>query len=173
VFVDERRFPDVSDEYNTMLHNIDRGSVLCKLKHPLPNPNGPPDPLLLFAYNKAQHRQWLHEQLDLSHLNKPLRDRIYALVIKYWSVFDDHSVFIPVRIYKCVIDSGNATPIAIKKIYYGPTEIPIMRKAIAAYRKWGTSIKYTMGIRSLRQSLPPNCIKSMFITSMTLCGGSV
>jgi hypothetical protein len=91
----------------------------------------------LFAYDKAQHRPRLHEQLDLFHLNKPLRDRIYALVIKYWSIFDKHGIFVPVRNYKCVIDTGNAAPIAINKIYYGPKEIPIMRKAIAALQKVG------------------------------------
>jgi hypothetical protein len=76
LFVDDCRFPDVSGEYDMMLHNIDGGPVLCKLKHPLPDPNGPPDPLFLFAYNKTQHGPWLHKQLDSSHLDKPLQDRI-------------------------------------------------------------------------------------------------
>jgi hypothetical protein len=66
------------------------------------------------------------ELLDLSHLEKALRDRIYALVAKYWSVFDERSVFVLVCNYEYVIDTGNAAPITIKKIYHGPKEIPIM-----------------------------------------------
>jgi hypothetical protein len=156
-----------------MLHNIDGGPVLCKQNHPLPNPNGPPDPLFLFAYNKAQHGPRLHEQLDISHLNKPLRDRIYALVIKYWSVFLGRGVFVPVHNYECVIDTGNAAPIAIKKVYYGPKEMQSCTRLLQHYRKWSTSVKYMIGIGSLRLSLPPNRIKSTFVTSMTLCGSSV
>jgi hypothetical protein len=52
-------------------------------------------------------------------------------------VFDEHGIFTPVHYYQCVIDTGNATPIAIKKIIYGPREIPIMRKSIAALEKVG------------------------------------
>ncbi len=37
--------------------------------------------------------------------------------------------------YKCVIDTGNAPSIAVKKILYGPRETPIMRDAIAALAK--------------------------------------
>jgi len=36
-----------------------------------------------------------------------------------------------------VIDTGNAHPIAVKKIQYGPKKIPIMRKAISALKKVG------------------------------------
>jgi len=60
-----------------------------------------------------------------------------VLIVKYWSVFDDCGVFVPVRNYECVIDTGNAHPIAVKKIMYGPKEIPIMHKAVAAIEKVG------------------------------------
>jgi hypothetical protein len=75
--------------------------------------------------------------LDLSHLDTTLQQTIYALIIKYWPVFDNHGVFVPVKNYKCVINTGGAHPIAIKKIMYGPKEIPIVRKAIAALKKVG------------------------------------
>jgi hypothetical protein len=77
------------------------------------------------------------KQLDLSHLDKLLQDRIYTLIVKYWSVFDKRSIFIPVCNYKCIIDTGNAAPIAVMRIYYGPKEIPIMQKAIPALKKVG------------------------------------
>jgi hypothetical protein len=59
------------------------------------------------------------------------------LIVKYWPAFDDHGGFVPVMNYKCVIDTGNAHPIVVKKIMYGPKEIPIMRKAVAALKKVG------------------------------------
>ncbi len=61
-----------------------------------------------------------------------MQDQIYALVKKYWSVFDNKVVFVPVKNYKSVIDTGDAPPITVKKILYGPKETPIMWSAIAA-----------------------------------------
>jgi hypothetical protein len=58
-----------------------------------------------------------------------------------------------------VIDTGNAAPIAIKKIYNGPKEIPIMRKANTALQKVGHIRQLMMGVGSFRPSLPPNRIK--------------
>ena len=52
-------------------------------------------------------------------------------------MFDERGIFTPVWYYQCVIGTGNASPIAIKKILYGPREIPIMRKSIAALEKVG------------------------------------
>jgi hypothetical protein len=60
-----------------------------------------------------------------------------VLVKKYWSVFNEKGIFIPVKNYKCVINTGNAPPIAVKKILYGPKETPIMRECIAALEKVG------------------------------------
>ena len=79
----------------------------------------------------------MRRDLDLSHLDTHVQEKIYALVRKYWSVFDEKGVYVPVKNYECVIDTGDATPIAVKKILYGPREIPIMRKCIAALEKVG------------------------------------
>ncbi len=54
---------------------------------------------------------------------------------KYWSVFSDKGMFIPIKDYECVIDAGSARPIAMKKINYDPCEVPIMDKAIASLAK--------------------------------------
>ena len=43
----------------------------------------------------------------------------------------------PVQNYQCIIDTGTAKPIAVKKILYGPQEIPILQKSIAALEKVG------------------------------------
>ena len=45
-------------------------------------------------------------------------------------MFDKRGIFTPICYYKCVIDTGNAAPIAIKKILYGPREIHVMHKGI-------------------------------------------
>jgi hypothetical protein len=39
--------------------------------------------------------------------------------------------------YQCMIDTGNAKPITVEKIMYGPKEMVIMRKSIAALAKVG------------------------------------
>jgi hypothetical protein len=58
-----------------------------------------------------------------------------VLVKKNWPVFDKNGIFVPVKHYECVIDTGNSLPIAVKKILYGPMETPIMRRAITALEK--------------------------------------
>ena len=52
-------------------------------------------------------------------------------------MFDESTYFVPVKHYECVIDTGSARPIAVKKINYGPREIPKMRACIAALEKVG------------------------------------
>ena len=59
------------------------------------------------------------------------------MIWKYWAVFNDRGVFVPVRNYECVIDTGDCPGIAIKKIQYGAKEIPLMRKAVAGLEKVG------------------------------------
>jgi hypothetical protein len=133
VFIDDRGFPDQSDEFDVLLHNIDGSPVLWKLKHPPPQIRSV-DPMFSFSYDEALHGKRLRTELDQSHLDVK-QQTLYALVKKYWSVFDKHGVFVPVRNYKCVIDTGDAHPIAVKKIMYGPNKLPIMQKAVAALEK--------------------------------------
>ncbi len=52
-------------------------------------------------------------------------------------MFDEKGIFIPVKNYECVINTGNAPPIAVKKILYGPKETHIMWECIAALEKVG------------------------------------
>jgi hypothetical protein len=91
VFIDDRGFPDQSDEFDVMLHNINGGPVLQKLKHPPPQ-IGSVDPMFLFSYDEALHGKRLRTELDLSHLDVKLQQTLYALVKKYWSVFDEHGL---------------------------------------------------------------------------------
>ncbi len=71
VFINNRGFPDQSDDFDVILHNIDSGQVLWKLKHP-PPPIGSVDPMFTFPYDEALHGERLRKDLDLSHLEVPL-----------------------------------------------------------------------------------------------------
>jgi hypothetical protein len=107
VFIDNRGFPDQSDDFDVLLHNIDGGPVLQKLRHPAP-PLDDPDDLFPFSFIEDLHGDRMRKDLDLSHLAPDLQQQIYTLIVKYWSVFDDRGVFVPVRNYECVIDTGDA-----------------------------------------------------------------
>ncbi len=136
MFVDDRGFPDEFEYYKNLLHNIDGGPILHKLKHP-PLSLDEVDPKFFSTYDKFKHGAQLKMDLTLSQLEPAIHNQIYALVKKYWSVFDDKGVFVPVKKYECVNDTRDAKPIAIEKILYGPREIPIMQTAIAALKKVG------------------------------------
>jgi hypothetical protein len=137
VFYDDRGFPDQSDEFNYLLHSVDGGPVLRKLQHPAPDLEGPVDPNFLLVFNPDVHESQLRDELDLSHFSLDVQDWIYDLIREFWSVFDSKGVTVPVKFYECVIDTGSAWLIAIKKIHYGENETVIMRKCIAALAKVG------------------------------------
>ncbi len=137
VFYDDRGFPDQSDDYDYLLHSVDGGPVLRKLRHPAPDLDGPVDPSFLLVFNPDVHESLMREELDLSHLSPDVRDQVYDFIREFWSVFDSKGVTVPVKYYECVIDTGSARPIAIKKIHYGENETVIMRKCIAALAKVG------------------------------------
>ncbi len=103
------------DEFDTLLHNIDGGLVLHKLKHPPPTLNVT-NPLFSFSNSKLLHSKHLCMDIDFSHLDATLQQTINALIKKYWPVFDNHGVFVLVKKYEYVIDTGNTQPIAVKKI---------------------------------------------------------
>ena len=75
--------------------------------------------------------------VQLCALDISVRKKVYHLIQKYWSIFDNKGQFVPVKDYQCVINTGTARPICVKKIQYRPRETPIMRKCIAALAKLG------------------------------------
>jgi hypothetical protein len=87
---------------------------LQKLKHP-PPPLDEVNPKFFSTYDESKHGEQLQRDLDLSKLDTQVQDKIYALVKKYWSVFNKKGVYVPVKNYECVIDTGDALPIAVKK----------------------------------------------------------
>ena len=74
-FLDDRGFPDQSDDYNHVLHNIDKGPVLCKLKHPVPDLNAPVDPAFYSEFIPEMHKSPMRQDVDLSHLKPDLQEK--------------------------------------------------------------------------------------------------
>ncbi len=137
VFLDDRGFPDQSDKYDHVLHHVKGGAVLRKLKHPKPDLEAPPDPAYHLTFLPEKHKAQLRKDVDLSHLEPNLQEEVYNMIQEFWSVFNRKGVFVPVEIYECVIDTGTARPIAVKKILYGERKSVIMRRCIAALAKGG------------------------------------
>ena len=82
VFADDQGYPDLTEDHDTLLHNIDGGTVLRKLRHPAPLLDEV-DPSFNFAFDESLHGECLCLQLNLSHLYNALQAMIYALVMKY------------------------------------------------------------------------------------------
>ena len=130
VFMDDRGFPDPSDDFDHFLHNMDECTLVRKRKHP-PRPIDGIDPAFDVQYDEAIHGEKFDKDFKPSPLltdeqNKQLAD----LIKEFWCVFDDKGLFVPIKDYEVEVNTGTAAPIAIKKIQYGPRETPIMRKAI-------------------------------------------
>jgi hypothetical protein len=100
-----------------------------------PDLNAPVDPLYYPPFISANHEAIMRKDMDLSHLDPAPQERIYDTICRHWSDFDEKGVFVPVKHYKCVIDTGNAWPITVKKILYGEHETIIMHQAIAVLHK--------------------------------------
>jgi hypothetical protein len=143
--LDDRGFPDQSDEYDHLLHSIDGGPVLRKLRHPMPDLHGPIDPSFNHPFVPEEHDAIIRQKVDLSHLTTDQQNQVYDLIREFWPVFDARGVFVTVKNYECVIDTGTARPIAVKKILYGERETVIMRRCISALAKVGHIRQITDG----------------------------
>ena len=85
---------------------------------------------------------------------------MYNVIRRCWSVFDEKGIFVPVKHYECVIDTGNSQPIAVKKVLYGEQETVIMRKCIAVLAKVSHIRQITDGGGYSKRSLLQSLIKS-------------
>ncbi len=87
----------------------------------------------------------MKHDMDLSHLDPVLQERIYDVIRCHWSVFDKKGIFVPVKHYECVIDTRNSPPIAVKRILYSKRETIIMHNCIAVLKKVGHIQQITDG----------------------------
>jgi hypothetical protein len=134
VFYDDHGFPNQSDEFYHLLHNIDGSVILCKKKHLQP-PLDVDNPMFNYKFDETLHSDKINSKLLIDHLLPADAAEVVAMIKRYWAVFNEWGTFTPIRDYKCVIHMGTAAPILIKKINYGTHEAPIMRKCIAALEK--------------------------------------
>jgi hypothetical protein len=154
-FLDDRGFPDQSDEYDHLLHSINGGPVLRKLCHPMPNLDGPIDPCFDHPFIPEEQEDIIRKQEDFSHLNPNQQEEVYNLIREFWSVFNERGVFIPVKNYECIIYTGTTQPIAVKKILYGKQETVIMQCCISALAKVGHIQQITDGSWLFKALLAP------------------
>jgi hypothetical protein len=116
------------------LQNIDGSVILCKKKHPQP-PLDINDPMFNCKFDETFHADKINSKLSINHLLPANAGEVVAMIKQYWAMFDKRRTFTPLWDYECVIDTGTAAPISIKKINYSMREMPIMRKCIAALEK--------------------------------------
>ena len=155
VFLDDPGFPDQSNDYDHVLHNIDDGPVLRKLKHLVPDLNAPVDPAFFSEFIPEKHEAQMRQDVDLSHLHPNLQEKRYSLIREFWSVFYSKGIFVPVKYYESIIDTCNARPIAVNKILYSKRKTVIMRRCIAALAKVGHIEQITDGQWLFKALLAP------------------
>ena len=97
----------------------------------------------------------MRKDMDLSHLSPTLQEKLYQIIRDHWSVFDEKGVFVPVKNYRCVIDTGSTWPIAVKNIHYNKLETKYMCKCIAALAKVGHIRQITDGSWLFKALLVP------------------
>lgn len=94
-------------------------------KFPTPNPE------FDYKYNESVDREELDKNLILDkHICKDHENRIRDFVIRFWDVFREEGVKIPIQGYEMVVDTGDHKPIKVPLPRYGLFESPIMQKTI-------------------------------------------
>lgn len=153
--MDERGFPDQSDDFDHLLHTTSGGTILRKRKHPAP-PIDDIDPAFDVTYDEAIHGKQFREEFKPSPLLTPEQNKELAdLIKKYWCVFDTKGLFVPVKDYECDIDTGTAAPIVVRGINYGPHETPILRRCIAKLEQMGHIYQTEKGAWLFKALLAP------------------
>ncbi len=57
------------------------------------------DPLYYLPFIPEKHKVIMEHNMDLSHLDPALQERIYYVIRHHWSVFDEKGVFVSVKHY--------------------------------------------------------------------------
>jgi hypothetical protein len=85
MFYDDHGFPDESDAYNHLLHNIDGGVVLRRKKFNAPALDQD-NPEFNYIFYEANHGERLKNELDLLHLSAKQGAKLADLNKQYWCV---------------------------------------------------------------------------------------
>jgi hypothetical protein len=97
VFLNNRGFPDQSDDYDHLLHGVDSGPILRKLRHPQPDPDAPLNPLYYLPYVADKLEALMGKDMDSMHLDPTHQEKIYKIICDHWSMFNKKGVFVPVK----------------------------------------------------------------------------
>jgi hypothetical protein len=84
IFLDDCGFPDVSNDYDHVLHDVDGGLILRKLWPPKPDLSVPIDPLYYLPFIAKKHEEIMKRDMDLLHLKPDLQERIYDVIRHHW-----------------------------------------------------------------------------------------
>jgi hypothetical protein len=69
VFLNDRGFPDQSNDYDHVLHGVNGGPVLRKLRNPQPDLEAAIDPVYYSPVVPEKHKALMRKDMDLLHLN--------------------------------------------------------------------------------------------------------
>ena len=81
--------------------------MLRKCQHVL-LPLGVIDPDFHSIHDEKSHREKLNKELNLSHFPKHVQTLVRNLVINSWLFFADKGLFVPVKDYEYIIDTGTS-----------------------------------------------------------------
>jgi hypothetical protein len=94
VVLDDRGFPDQSNNYDHLLHGMDGGPILRKLRHPQPNLDAPLDPLYYLPFVADKHEALMRKGMDLMYLDLTLH-LPPANILGFFGRIKKHQVFSP------------------------------------------------------------------------------
>ena len=116
VYIDDRGYPDQQQDWDYIFEK-DYGKLLLKRRtlHPLPSST---DPEFDIPFDEEKHGAFLRDNLKISHLPIEQQQDLIQLVKKYWGVFNPDGVSIPVKDYRCHIDTGTAAPVRVRNVNY-------------------------------------------------------
>ncbi len=77
-----------------------------KLKHPALDLNAPVDPVFFSEFIPEKHEAQMRQDVDLSHSDPDLQERIYSMIWEFWSVFDSKGIFVPVKFTNVSLTPG-------------------------------------------------------------------
>jgi hypothetical protein len=80
MFLDNRGFPDQSNDYDHVLHGTDGGPILWKLRHPQLDLDALVDPFYYLPFIAEKHKDLMRKDIDLSHLDPTLQEKIYTII---------------------------------------------------------------------------------------------
>ena len=83
VFLDDRGFPNQSNDYDHVLHGVDGGPILQKLRHPQPDLEAAINPSYYSPFVPKKHKALMHKDIDLLHLNPALQEKIYTIICNH------------------------------------------------------------------------------------------